>query len=66
MDITVNGQKLNKIHIKTIPELLKYMNLSGKPIAVEYNGKVLSSAGYNDVELKDGDKIEIVTFVGGG
>ena len=37
-----------------------------KRIAVELNGDILPKYEYSDTMLKDGDRLEVVTFVGGG
>ena len=37
-----------------------------KRIAVELNGDILPKYSYSDTMLKDGDRLEVVTFVGGG
>lgn len=49
--------------------LLEYLISSGydtKRVAVELNGDILPKTDYDKNVLSDGDKIEIVTFVGGG
>ena len=37
-----------------------------KRIAVELNGDILPKYQYSETMLKDGDSMEVVTFVGGG
>ncbi|MBI4242887.1 MAG: sulfur carrier protein ThiS [Planctomycetes bacterium] len=66
MKIVINGTEMDIKGVKTISELVKTMNFDNKPLAVEYNGAVLKSAHLETTLLKNGDKIEIVTFVGGG
>lgn len=49
--------------------LLEYLVASGydtKRVAVELNGAILPKTDYDKTVLSDGDKIEIVSFVGGG
>ena len=63
--ITINGEQFDLQKIK----LFEYLNQKGfKPerIAIELNGKILPKSKYNETILKDGDKAEIVSFVGGG
>lgn len=50
----------------TLAECLKKLDYSTDRIAVEYNGDILPKAKYASTVLCDGDKIEIVHFVGGG
>jgi len=50
----------------TIAELLEVIGLAGKFVAVERNLEVVSYTKYDEVTLADGDRLEIVTLVGGG
>jgi sulfur carrier protein len=50
----------------SITELLEAMGLKGKFVAVERNLEVVSYTKYDKVTLADGDRLEIVTLVGGG
>ena len=63
--ITVNGQRIDKT-FATLGEFLRSENYDAKRIAVELNGEIAPKAKYDDITLKDGDKLEIVNFVGGG
>jgi sulfur carrier protein len=51
---------------KTIAEYLATTSYDMKRIATELNGDIVPKANYADTVLKDGDVIEIVSFVGGG
>lgn len=63
--ITINGEKLSENEIKLTDYLLE-KNYKTQRIAVELNGEILPKAKYPETILKDGDKVEIVSFVGGG
>ena len=63
--VKVNGTELD-IAGKTLTEYLATTNYDMKRIAVERNGDIVPKAAYADTVLKDGDSIEIVSFVGGG
>lgn len=63
--ICINGADLNKSEIK-LSEYLSEKQLNLARIAVELNGDILPKAEYDKTVLKDGDKVEIVNFVGGG
>lgn len=63
--IKVNGAELD-IAGKTVLEYLETNNYNPKQIAVERNGDILFKSQYDVTILKDGDSLEIVTFVGGG
>ena len=63
--VKVNGEDMN-IAGKTIAEYLSTTNYDIKRIATELNGDIVPKAKYAQTVLKDGDSIEIVSFVGGG
>ena len=63
--VRVNGMELD-IAGKTVTEYLSTTNYDPKRIAVERNGDIVPKAQYGETVLKDGDNIEVVSFVGGG
>ena len=63
--VKINGKELN-IAGKTVAEYLATTNYDPKRIAVECNGDIVPKAKYGEIVLKDGDSIEVVSFVGGG
>lgn len=63
--VKVNGEELN-IAGKTVAEYLATTNYDSKRIAIERNGDIVPWAQYGEVILKEGDSLEIVSFVGGG
>ena len=63
--VKVNGTELD-IAGKTLAEYLATTNYDMKRIATELNGEIVPKATYAETVLKDGDSIEIVSFVGGG
>ena len=65
MKLTVNGEA-RELAARTIDEVVRALGLEGRPIAVERNQAVVPKAKYRDTELRDGDRLEIVQFVGGG
>lgn len=50
----------------TVESLLQHLGLADKPVAVERNLQVVPKARHSTTPLADGDKLEIVTLVGGG
>lgn len=46
--------------------LIEQLDLAHQRLAVEINEEVIPKATYQDVRINDGDRIEIVSFVGGG
>ena len=64
--IIVNGKEINLTENTTVAEYLEQNQYQVKRIAVELNGDILPKYSYSDTMLKDGDLLEVVTFVGGG
>ena len=50
----------------TIADLLRRLSLDGRRVAVELNLQVVPRADHATRRLSHGDRLEIVTFVGGG
>ncbi|MBX3291909.1 MAG: sulfur carrier protein ThiS [Acidobacteria bacterium] len=65
-EIRINGVARSVADGVTIDELLYELDLPAKRIAVEYNGEVVSKQRWREVNLGDGDRLEVVHFVGGG
>ncbi|TVP85117.1 MAG: sulfur carrier protein ThiS [Alkalicoccus sp.] len=67
MNIQINGNDY-EIHkpLHSISDLLSEYNISGERTAVEQNGLILKKEEWPETAVSDGDRIEIVHFVGGG
>lgn len=63
--VKVNGEELD-IAGKTLAEYLATTDYDLKRIAVECNGDIVPKAQYGETMLRDGDSVEVVSFVGGG
>lgn len=63
--VKINGEELN-VAGKTIAEYLADTNYDSNRIAVECNGDIVPKSLYGETFLKDGDSVEVVSFVGGG
>ena len=63
--VKVNGAEMD-IAGKTLAEYLATTKYDPKRIAVERNGDIVFKSQYAVTVLKDGDSVEIVSFVGGG
>ena len=63
--VKINGEKLN-VEGENVAEYLSKSGYDLKRVAVELNGDILPKSQYADTLLKDGDNVEIVSFVGGG
>tara|TARA_B100000767_G_scaffold274871_1_gene309333 strand:- start:1011 stop:1262 length:252 start_codon:yes stop_codon:yes gene_type:complete len=64
--IKVNGEvKVVKENTK-LSNLVKILKISVKKVAIELNQEIMDKKKLNKIDLKKGDKIEIVHFIGGG
>lgn len=66
MDIVVNGERRSVGGGTSVLSLLAELSLPDSRVAVERNLEIVRKADFGRTELRDGDRIEIVTFVGGG
>ena len=67
MQILINGNaKQFAVKSMTIADLVSALNVAGKRIAIECNGKIVPRSRFANVALNEGDKLEIVGAVGGG
>jgi sulfur carrier protein len=66
LSITVNSEARMVPPGTTVSGLLTELGLAGRPVAVERNHEIVPRAQHAAVELADGDRLELVTFVGGG
>ena len=63
--LEVNGES-KKTDAGTVADLLQELGLAGQAVAVEVNQAVVPKKQHDQSPLSDGDKIELVTLVGGG
>ena len=68
MEITVivNGQPRDMPDGSTAADLVTALGFAGRPLAVEVNEAVVPRPRLADCRLKSGDRLELVTLVGGG
>jgi sulfur carrier protein len=66
INIQVNGENQTCKIATPLPELLTQLQLNPRLIAVEYNGEILHRQYWHDTQMCSGDRLEIVTIVGGG
>ncbi len=66
MKIQLNGEEYITKGAQTAKELLAELNIIPERVAVEVNLKILKKDEYPSYKLKEHDKLEIVSFVGGG
>jgi thiamine biosynthesis protein ThiS len=66
MTITLNGEKKDIPDGLTVSGLLVLLNIRHQRVAVERNEEIVKKAVYVSTVLKDGDALEVVSFMGGG
>ena len=66
MRIEINGEPREVASDLTILGLLANLGLSERPVAVERNALIVPRAEHGSTRLSEGDKLEVVQFVGGG
>jgi thiamine biosynthesis protein ThiS len=66
MNLRVNDKDLEIREDATVLELLAQLGLAEQRVAVELNLEIVPRARHGEARLGDGDRLEIVTLVGGG
>jgi sulfur carrier protein len=66
MKLTVNGKPVELPAGSTVTALLSHLAIEPAKVAIERNQDVIPRRTWAEAQLRDGDQIEIVTFVGGG
>lgn len=66
MQIVVNGSPRDVNPDSSVAHLLQELDLAPIRVAVELNEELVSRKDFDRTDLRPGDRLEIVTFVGGG
>ena len=66
MNIVINGESKTFKENTTLLMVLKELSLEGKVMAAAINMEIVKQNIWDSYELKDGDKLELLDFVGGG
>lgn len=66
MTVTVNGEAREIASGTTVSGLLATLGLHPRLIVVEHNREILDRTSFDATEVRAGDTIELVHFVGGG
>ena len=66
MRITLNGEPFELAEPISLTALLGKLEIDPRRVAVEHNLTVVKRGAYDATQVRDGDQIEIVNFVGGG
>ena len=66
MRLLLNGDEREVAEVSSVADLVASLGLDSRKVAVERNLEIVPRSTYADTALADGDRIEIVTFIGGG
>jgi sulfur carrier protein len=66
MRLIINGNEQSFSDSLTLAQLIEQLGMKGDRVAAELNREIVSRAQWTETLLKDGDRLEIVHFVGGG
>ena len=63
--VRINGEDINASG-KTLEEYLQIANFDPRTIVIELNEEIIPKTQYSNTIIKDGDIVEIISFMGGG
>jgi sulfur carrier protein len=66
MNITCNGEQKTVDNDISLNDLVLSLELNPQSLVAEVNGKIIEQPQFSDKKLQDGDRIELIRFVGGG
>lgn len=67
MQLTINGE-IRQVppEVDNIRKLLEHLNIHRKILIIQHNDEIVAPDKYESVTVREGDRIELVHFVGGG
>jgi thiamine biosynthesis protein ThiS len=66
MKLIINGEEKSLENVSSLSSLLQQLGLKADRVAIELNREIAARSLWDSTQLKDGDRLEIVQFVGGG
>ena len=66
MKIVLNGAACEVAETATVSSLLEELGIKPARVAVEINLQIIDSGDFKTTSFKEGDKVEVIGFVGGG
>ena len=66
MRLTINGESRDLDVVSTVASLVEHLGLKADRLAIELNREIVTRSDWETTQLRDGDQLEIVHFVGGG
>ena len=66
MKLIINGEEKSLENVSSVSSLLGILDLKADRVAIELNREIVARSVWESTSLKEGDRLEIVQFVGGG
>lgn len=67
MNLVINGKGVQRTDNLSVTELLVEENIKVPDmVSIEINGSILQRSEFDNTNLKEGDKVELLYFMGGG
>lgn len=66
MDIICNGEKKAVDEQSTLSDLVDSFDIDPRTLVAEVNGKIIEHSNFPERKIEEGDRIELIRFVGGG
>lgn len=66
MKLTINGEPRDFAAPLSVAALVDVLGLDGRKVAIERNLEIVPRSAYGETALAEGDRLEIVHFIGGG
>jgi thiamine biosynthesis protein ThiS len=66
MRITLNGEAREVTEGQSVASLLTDLGIQAERVAVELNLKIVDRQTFTGILLRDGDRVEVIGFIGGG
>jgi thiamine biosynthesis protein ThiS len=66
MNLTINGEERVLPSVETLAALVDRLGMKSDRVAIELNREIVPRGQWEQTALRDGDRLEIVHFVGGG
>jgi thiamine biosynthesis protein ThiS len=66
MRLVINGKEQTFEGELTLAGLVEQLGMKSDRVAIELNREIVPRAQWSQTQLKDGDQLEVVHFVGGG
>ena len=66
MNLTINGENRSLAPVESLHALIEQLGMKSDRVAIELNREIVPRDQWAQTPIRDGDRLEIVHFVGGG